>query len=124
MRVGGTAGGEGRAAWFGTELSVVTASTVHLTLSKHHRRLEGLSDLSREQIQELASTHTTMLTLALNLANLLYVLHDLSVLVKLKVVDLSRVLVQVVEERRIVVVEREIFTTHFVRECVGTQATV
>ena len=44
-------------------------------------------------------------------------------LVQLEVVDLPRVLVQVVEERRIIVVERVVGTTDFVRVHVGTQST-
>ena len=57
------------------------------------------------------------------LVNLFNVLHDLNVLVQLEVVDLPRVLVQVVEERRIIVVERVVGTTDFVRVHVGTQST-
>ena len=44
-------------------------------------------------------------------------------LVQLEVVDLPRVLVQVVEERRIIVVERVVGTTDFVWVHVGTQST-
>ena len=58
-------------------------------------------------------------------AGLLYLLnlgHDITVLCHIEVVYLARISVEVVEQWRVVVVEAEVPATHFIWECIWTQA--
>ena len=115
-----TALGKWSAPWLGARFNRC-AHSLHLALSPHHIWLKLFLELNRKKQNRRDDTHRAAFQLIV-FSYLIDFIHYILVLFNIQIVDLTRVVMKVVQQWRIVVVKRVVITTDWIRVDIGANA--